>query len=71
MRFHLVDDWHRIARKAWSVKFALLAGVLSAIEVVVTLLTPQNPTPWFAAGAALLCLAAAVARITAQPGMWK
>jgi hypothetical protein len=65
----LIDDWRRVMRKAWSLRLALMAAVLSALEVGVQLLAPDYPGPWFACGSALLCLAATLARIVAQPRM--
>jgi uncharacterized membrane protein YccC len=62
----LLPDWKRLLRKAWSVKLSLLAGTLSAAEVGIYLVASTRPTPWLALGAALMSLAAAVARIVAQ-----
>lgn len=63
----LLEDWRCIARKAWSVRLALLSAVLGSIEIAVQLLAASRPTPVFAMAAALSSLAAAVARIVAQP----
>ncbi len=63
----LVADWKQIARKAWSVRLALLAALLGAVEIAVQFLAATQPTPWFAMASALTSFAAAVARIVAQP----
>lgn len=63
----VLSDWRWLLRRAWSVRLALLAAVLSAIEIFVQLLAATRPTPWFAMAAALTSLAAALARIVAQP----
>lgn len=63
----LLADWRRVARKAWSVKLAILSAVLSAAEVGVQLLAAVSPRPWFAMAAAATSLAAAVTRVVAQP----
>lgn len=63
----LIDDWKRIARRAWSVRLALLSAVLGAAEIAVQFLAASQPTPYFAMAAALTSLAAAIARIVAQP----
>lgn len=64
---HLLPDWRRIVRRAWSVRLALVSGVLSAIEVALPYIAPMQPSRRFAAAAAALALAAAIARIVAQP----
>lgn len=63
----LLADWKRVALRAWSVKLALLSALLSAVEIGVQVLAVVRPTPWFAMAAALTSLAAALARIVAQP----
>ena len=65
----LLPDWKRVARKAWSVKFALLAAVLGAAEVGVQLFAAVRPTPYLAMAAAVCSLAASIARLVAQPRM--
>ena len=63
----IISNWRDVVRKAWSIRLAIMASVLSAGEVAVQLLAPAYPGPWFAGGSALLCLAATLARIVAQP----
>lgn len=65
----LIDDWRRVARKAWSVRLAWIASGLSAAEVGIQLLAPRYPGPWFAACAVLVSLGAAYARLVLQPRM--
>ena len=33
----LLDDWRRVLRRAWSIRFSLLAATFTAAEVVVPL----------------------------------
>ena len=33
----LLDDWRRVLRRAWSIRFSLLAAAFTAAEVVVPL----------------------------------
>lgn len=66
-RPHLLDDWRRVLRKAWSFKLAILSAVLCAAEVGVQLFAAVRPAPWLAMLAALTSLAAGIARIVAQP----
>lgn len=63
----LLPDWQRIARRAWSVRLALLSAVLGSVEIGVQFLAATQPTPYFAMAAAFTSLAAALARIVAQP----
>ena len=63
----LLSDWAWVARKAWSVRLALLSGLLSAIEFSLPFIAPSVPSRRFAAAAAAVALAAAAARVVAQP----
>jgi hypothetical protein len=64
----LIDDWQRMLRRAWSVRFSLIATILGAVEVAVQLWAPGQGGK-AAALAALASLAAGVSRIVAQPKM--
>lgn len=63
----LLDDWPRLIRRAWSVRLAILAAGLSAVEFALPFVAPDQPSGWFAVAAGLVSLAAAGARIVAQP----
>lgn len=65
----LVPEWKIVLRRAWSVRFALLSAVLSAIEVILQLYAESNGT--FATGAAVAAAVAAMVRIVAQPDTFK
>ncbi|TXH57180.1 MAG: hypothetical protein E6Q97_04765 [Desulfurellales bacterium] len=64
----LLPDWRRVLEKAWSIKFMLLAGLLSGCEVVMSILEPSNTLPAgvFAALAGVVTSLALVARLMAQ-----
>lgn len=64
----LLDDWRAVLRKAWSIKFMLLAALLSGFEVVMSILQPSNVLPpgVFAALAGVVTSMALVARLMAQ-----
>lgn len=66
---HLIQDAGRVWSRLWSVRLALLAGGLGALEVGLTYCAPEHASPLYAAGAALVSFAAAVARIVAQPAV--
>uniref|UniRef100_A0AAU6W2M7 Holin n=1 Tax=Pseudomonas phage Touem01 TaxID=3138548 RepID=A0AAU6W2M7_9VIRU len=63
-----IDDWKRQFPKLWSVRFSLLAALLSGIEVGMQEYF-TGKTPLIAAGAGLFSLGAALARVISQPGM--
>lgn len=63
----LVEDWDSILKKAWSVKFSAAAAILGGLEVAVQLVQPASvPAGAFAAFAALVSVAATVARVLQQ-----
>lgn len=66
----LHPDWKAILRKAWSVKFMLLAGAMSAGEVFMQIMEPAQapllPKGLFAALSGMLTAGALVARVLAQ-----
>lgn len=63
----LLDNWRALLTKAWSVRLAALAAVLSAVEFALPFVAPSRSSGWFALAALLVSLAAAVARLVAQP----
>jgi hypothetical protein len=67
MRINLVDDWRTILRKAWSVKFNVLAAICSGAEIAVQIWQPAGVRPGvFASIAVCISIAAAGARVMAQ-----
>ena len=62
------DNWREVLRYAWSIKLTLLASALGAIEFILPLFFDDPPIARgrFAACAALVSLAAAIARLLAQ-----
>ena len=69
----LLDDWRRVLRRAWSIRFSLLAAAFMAAEVVVPLfgdvLLDVMPRGAFVLLAFAASIGATVARIVAQPEM--
>ncbi|WP_054075444.1 DUF7940 domain-containing protein [Comamonas testosteroni] len=69
----LLDDWRRVLRRAWSIRFSLLASAFTAAEVVVPLfgdvLLDVMPRGAFVLLAFAASIGATVARIVAQPEM--
>lgn len=63
----LIEDWDKVLKKAWSVKFSILAALLGGIELAVQLVKPAGvPDGAFAAFAAVVSIGAAFARILQQ-----
>lgn len=68
VRLH--SDWRRIIRKAWSFRLIVLAGVLSGVETVIPYLGDFVPEKGIFSGlTVLVTVAAALARVVAQPKM--
>ncbi len=62
----LYDNWKEILRKAWSIRFMIIAAVLSGIEVILPFLNESIPKNVFAALSFVFVSAAFVARLVAQ-----
>lgn len=62
----LYPNWKEIVRKAWSIKFMIIAGLLSAGEVVLPMFNDTIPRNLFAALSGFFCFAAFIARLVAQ-----
>lgn len=66
---NLYPNWRAILRKAWSVRLMAAAVLLDGAQVVIQLVTPQQPPVWFVGLSAAVTMAALVARITFQKGV--
>lgn len=64
----LIDDWKRQFPRLWSVRLALIAALLSGLEVGLNIYATGQP-PLFAAFACFVSISSAVARIVAQPAL--
>lgn len=62
----LYDNWKEILRKAWSIRFLAMAGILSGVEVILPLFHDDIPKNIFAALSLVFVTAAFVARLVAQ-----
>ena len=65
----LLDDWRKIARRAWSIRLSIVAAIFTAAEVVVPLFGDVLPRGAFVLLAFAASIGATVARIVAQPEM--
>lgn len=62
----LYSNWKEILVKAWSIRFMLMAGILSGIEMILPLFADQFPKNIFAALSFVFVSAAFVSRLVAQ-----
>lgn len=62
----LYDNWKEILRRSWSLRFIILAGILSGIEVILPFFSEEIPRNLFAALSFMAVAAAFVARLVAQ-----
>lgn len=65
----LYDNWREIVRQAWSVRFIVLAAILSGCEAILPLYWDSMPRQVFAVLAFVFCAAAFTARLVAQKGL--
>lgn len=65
-RFALVDEWHWVLSRSWSLRFIFLAFLLSAAEVALPLLSSAQGLPFYPILIAATAGAAFVARLVAQ-----
>lgn len=62
----LRNDWRHIMRKAWSMRLMILAGILTALEVILPLFAEDVPRGFFVGMNLLIIPAAMVARVVSQ-----
>jgi hypothetical protein len=62
----LASDWKDILKKAWSIRFIVLAGLLSGLEVILPFFSTKMPPGVFAGLSFAAVAAAFVSRIVAQ-----
>lgn len=63
----LLPNWRRVMRYAWSVRFAVLAGLFSGLEIILPLFVDTIPRGPFAILSLVAAVAGAVARVVPQP----
>ena len=66
---HLYPNWREIARRAWSIRLLVLAGILSGLEVILPFFSEDIPRNLFAVLSFVAVSAAFVARLVAQKGI--
>lgn len=65
----LTEDWRHVLKHAWSIRFIVLAALLSGVEIVLPMFDDTMPRGLFAVLTLVVTVAAAVARLIPQPKM--
>ena len=65
----LYDNWKEIVRRSWSLRFIILAGVLSGLEVILPLFGDVFPRGTFAILNFVAVSGAFISRLVAQKGI--
>lgn len=65
----LVNDWKRIAKRAWSFRLTVLAAGLAGAEMALPYVSDLFPPHLFLALSMAVTVGAAVSRVVAQPKM--
>jgi hypothetical protein len=65
VKFHTIENWKHLWHRLWSVRFSLLAALLSIADTSIQYYVTGQPSI-VVAGAACFSIAAAVSRIIAQ-----
>lgn len=65
----LYDNWKEILRRSWSLRFIILAGILSGFEVILPFFSDAIPSNIFAVLSFVAVAAAFIARLVAQRGI--
>ena len=65
----LIEDWRHVLKHAWSIRFIVLAALLSGVEIVLPMFGDVLPRRFFAVLMFSVTVAASIARLTAQPKM--
>lgn len=65
----LVDNWHRILGKAWSVILSLIMGAVSGLYCAWPAFQEAVPLYLYASGAVVMSVLIVIARLIKQPGI--
>lgn len=61
-----VDEWQKVAKRSWSVRFAVLSVLLTGFDFMMPFLLPEHPTRILQVFAASAAMASAGARLILQ-----
>lgn len=66
---HLIANWRKIVKKAWSFRLIAVAGILSGCELIIPMFSGLLPRGAFAAISFCATAGALIARLVAQKDM--
>jgi hypothetical protein len=61
-----IDEWQKVAKRSWSVRFAVLSVLLTGFDFIMPFLLPEHPTRILQVFAAFAAMASAGARLILQ-----
>lgn len=65
----LYDNWREIVRRSWSLRFIIIAALLSGCEIALPLIGDQFSPGVFAGLSFIFTTSAFIARLVAQKGI--
>lgn len=65
----LIDEWKSVAKRAWSLRLAIVAAFFAAAEVGLPFFTDVIPPHTLAILSAIAAAGSALARLIAQPSL--
>ncbi len=66
---NLITEWKHVLKHAWSMRLAIVSGLLSGAEVILPLFVDALPRGIFAGLSICAAVGSAVARVVSQPKM--
>lgn len=71
MKLQLVPEWGQVLRRAWSIRFIIVAGILSGCEIALPIIDQvvSIPRGVFAALSGLVTCGALISRLVAQENL--
>jgi len=66
MKLHLIDDWRKVLRRAWSVRLGVLSVIFTAAEILLPLYSDMFPRHVFATLSVFSAVGGLVLRLVSQ-----
>lgn len=63
---NLIHDWVNVLKRAWSIRLAIGAALLSGVDIYMQAFTAVHPSLWLSGASAALGVAAAISRLVSQ-----
>lgn len=65
----IIDEWQKVLKHAWSIRFAIIAGIFAAAEVVLPIFSDALPRGLFAGLSGLATIGSIISRVILQKKM--